>query len=180
MWTWDFIHDWTIKGGSCRILSIVDEYTRQARCLHVERNIGSGKVKEIMMQLIQEYGSPAFIRSDNGPEFIGRLLSEWLKEQQIKTLYIDPGSPVQNGYVESFHDKFRRECLGREIFYTLSECRVVVKDWLWKYNHQRPHRSLGMRTPNEYAEQLNGSEKIHPTIRPTASSSEESCRTTIP
>jgi len=180
VWTWDFIHDWTVKGGSYRILSIVDEYTRQAHCLHVNRHIGSSKVNAMMVQLIEKHGAPGFIRSDNGPEFIGRTLNEWLKEQEIKTLYIDPGCPWQNGYVESFHDKFRRECLGREIFYTLSECRVVVKDWLWKYNHQRPHRSLGMRTPNEFAEEQNDVGKILPPLRPPASTPEESCRTTIP
>ena len=104
-----------------------------------------------MEQLIAKHGPPEFIRSDNGPEFIGRTLGDWLKKQDIKTLYIAPGSPWQNGYVESFHDKFRRECLGREIFYTLTECRVVVNDWKRKYNQARPHRSLGMQTPVEFA-----------------------------
>lgn len=116
VWTWDFIHDWTVKGGSCRILSVVDEDTRQAHCLHVARHIGSKTVQALMEKMIDKYRVPAFIRSDNGPEFIGRSFGEWLKEKGIKTLYIDPGSPWQNGYVESLHDKFRRECLGREIF----------------------------------------------------------------
>jgi putative transposase len=151
VWTWDFIHDWTLKGGSCRILSVVDEYTRQAHCLHVARHIGSRTVQALMDTMTAKYGAPDYIRSDNGPEFTGRSLEDWLKEQNIKTLYIDPGSPWQNGYVESFHDKFRRECLGREICYTLTECRVVVNDWKRKYNEVRPHRSLGMQTPWEFA-----------------------------
>jgi transposase InsO family protein len=133
-----------------------------------------------MEKLIAEHGSPDFIRSDNGPEFIGRSLSQWLEERDIKTLYIEPGSPWQNGYVESFHDKFRRECLGREIFYTLSECRVVVKDWKWKYNHVRPHRSLGMQTPLEFADKQGSQPKILPVLRPTASTPEESCTAAPP
>ncbi len=151
VWTWDFIHDWTLKGGSCRILSVVDEYTRQVHCFHVARHIGSKTVQALMDRMIAKYGAPDYIRSDNGPEFIGRSLGDWLKDQNIKTLYIDPGSPWQNGYVESFHDKFRRECLGREIFYTLTECRAVVNDWKRKYNQVRPPRSLGMQTPMEFA-----------------------------
>ncbi len=151
VWTWDFIHDVTVKGGSFRVLSVVDEYTREVLALHVERNIGSGKVREVMERLVVEHGAPGYIRSDNGPEFVARNLQNWLAEKQIKTLYIEPGSPWQNGYVESFHDKFRRECLARELFYTLSEARVVIGDWRKKYNTVRPHRSLGMKTPADFA-----------------------------
>ncbi len=151
VWTWDFIHDWTVKGGAFRVLSIVDEYTREVHALHVDRNIGSKKVRRVMEELIRRHGAPAYIRSDNGPEFIATQLREWLALHEIKTLYIEPGSPWQNGYVESFHDKFRRECLARDIFYTLSESRVVIADWRDKYNHVRPHRSLRMETPKEFA-----------------------------
>ena len=87
-------------------------------------------------------------------QFVAHLLRDWLEKAKIKTLYIDPGSPWQNGYVESFHDKFRRECLGREMFYTLRECRVVIGDWRRKFNEVRPHRSLGMRTPKEFTAEL--------------------------
>ena len=151
VWSWDFIHDWTVKGGAFRVLSVVDEYTRETHALHVDRSIGAKKVREVMRGLIARYGAPAYIRSDNGPEFIARLLQEWLAQERIQTLYIEPGSPWQNGYVESFHDKFRRECLARNIFYTLSERRVVIGDWRRKFNTIRPHRSLGMRTPEEFA-----------------------------
>ena len=151
VWSWDFIHDRTVRGGSCRILSIVDEFTRECHLLHVDRSIGSKKVKEQLIGLIEEHGAPDYIRSDNGPEFIGKVLCKWLAQCEIKTLYIEPGCPWQNGYVESFHDKFRRECLARELFFTMSECRVVVTDWRRKYNKVRPHRSLGMRTPAEFA-----------------------------
>ena len=131
-----------------------------------------------MEKMIDEYGAPDFIRSDNGPEFICRSLGEWLKEQDIKTLYIGPGNPWQNGYVESFHDKFRRECVGREIFYTLTERRVVVNDWKRKYNQVRPHRSLGMQTPVEFAKNHSNRAKILSALRPTASTPVESCTTT--
>ena len=151
VWTWDFIHDVTVKGGAFRVLSVVDEYTREVLALHADRHIGSGKVREVMERLVAEYGAPGYIRSDNGPEFVARNLQWWLAGQQIKTLYIEPGSPWQNGYVESFHDKFRRECLARELFYTLGEARVVIGDWRMKYNIVRPHRSLGMKTPAEFA-----------------------------
>jgi transposase InsO family protein len=151
VWTWDFIHDWTLKGGAFRVLSVVDEYTREVLALHVERHIGSGKVREVMERLVAEHGAPGFIRSDNGPEFVARNLQRWLAEARIKTLYIEPGSPWQNGHVESFHDKFRRECLARELFYTLGESRVVIGDWRRKFNEVRPHRSLGMKTPAEFA-----------------------------
>jgi transposase InsO family protein len=154
VWSWDFIHDWTVKGGAFRVLSVVDEYTRETHGLHVDRHIGAKKVCEVMKQLISQHGAPRYIRSDNGPEFVANLMRDWLENEGIKTLYIDPGSPWQNGYVESFHDKFRRECLGREMFYTLSESRVVIADWHQKFNEVRPHRSLGMRTPKEFTAEL--------------------------
>jgi transposase InsO family protein len=185
VWTWDFIYDWTLKGGSCRILSVVDEYTRECHLLHVDRHIGAKKVQDLLEGLIQEHGAPDYIRSDNGPEFIATSLGHWLAENEIKTLYIEPGCPWQNGYVESFHDKFRRECLGRELFYTLSECRVVVGDWRVKYNQVRPHRSLGMMTPQEFANRQKPepnhpqpTAKVHPSFRPTASTAEEPCQLT--
>ena len=128
-----------------------DEYTREVHALHVARNIGSGKVREVMSKLVERHGAPGHIRSDNGPEFVAKSLQAWLKYENIKTLYIDPGCPWQNGYVESFHDKFRRECLARELFYTLSEARVVIAAWRKKFNQIRPHRSLSMKTPEEFA-----------------------------
>jgi len=156
VWSWDFIHDHTTRGGSMRILSLVDEYTRETHELYVDRNIGAYKLCGILGQAIDTHGAPGYIRSDNGPEFIARHLQQWLREEGVKTLFIDPGSPWQNGYVESFHDKFRRECLNREIFYTLGEARVVIEAWRRKFNAVRPHRSLRMLTPQEYAQQESG------------------------
>jgi len=100
VWSWDFIHDWTVKGGNYRVLSVVDEFTRETHALHVDRHIGAKKVREVMKQLIRQHGAPSYIRSDNGPEFVAHLLRDWLEKAKIKTLYIDPGSPWQNGYVE--------------------------------------------------------------------------------
>lgn len=104
-----------------------------------------------MQQFIATHGAPAFIRSKNDSEFIRNLLGELVNEQDIKTLYKDPSSPWQNGYTESFHGEFMNECLGREIFYTLTKCQVVVNDWKRQYNQVRPHRSLGMQTPLVFA-----------------------------
>ena len=104
-----------------------------------------------MTRLIDEHGAPEYIRSDNGSEFIESNLREWLAEEGIKTLYIDPGSPWQNGFIESFHARFREECLNREQLWTLTEARVVIEDWRYKYNHIRPHRSLGYVTPIQFA-----------------------------
>ena len=152
VWTWDFVHDTTMRGGQLRMLTVLDEYTRVCRCIHVERRINAEKVQQVMARLIEEYGAPAFIRSDNGSEFIEKNLREWLERKHIKTLYIEPGSPWQNGFIESFHARLRQECLNREQLWTLTEARVVIEDWRWKYNHIRPHRSLGYITPIQFAQ----------------------------
>ena len=158
VWTWDFVHDTTKRGGKLRMLNIIDEYTRECLCIHVDRQINAGKVKKIFSNLIDEQGAPKHIRSDNGSEFIERGLREWLAENEIKTLYIEAGCPWQNGYIESFNARLREECLNREELWTLTEARVVIEDWRWKYNHVRPHRSLGYITPNEYAQDEVGEE----------------------
>ena len=152
VWTWDFVHDTTVRGGKLRTLNVIDEYTRECLCIHVARRIDSNKVKRIISELIDEHGAPDHIRSDNGSEFIAHHLRDWLAENEIMTLYIDPGSPWQNGHIESFNARFRDECLNREQFWTLTEARVVIEDWRWKYNHVRPHRSLGYITPLEFAQ----------------------------
>lgn len=152
VWTWDFIHDRTMRGGPLRMLTVLDEYTRECRCIHVDRRINAVKVQRIMARLIHEHGAPEYIRSDNGSEFIERQLREWLGFEGIKTLYIEPGSPWQNGYIESFHARFRQEFLDREQLWTLTEARVLIEEWRWKYNHIRPHRSLGNITPIQFAQ----------------------------
>ena len=130
----------------------MDEHTRECRCIHVDRRVNARKDQSVMARLIGEYGTPKYIRSDNGPEFIEKQLRRWLRLQNVKTLYIEPGSPWQNGYIESFHARFRQECLDREQLWTLTEAQVVSEDWRWKYNHFRPHRSLGYITPIQFAQ----------------------------
>lgn len=143
-----------MRGGKLRMLTVLDEYTRESRCIYVDRKINAEKVQRVMARLIEEYGVPQYIRSDNGSEFIEKNLREWLSSEGIKTLYIEPGSLWQNGYIESFHARFREECLNREQLWTLTEARVVIGDWRWKYNYIRPHRSLGYISPIKFAQQI--------------------------
>ena len=152
VWTWDFVHDTTVRGGKLRMLNVIDEHTRECLCIYVARRINARKVRQVMSDLIDVHGAPEHIRSDNGSEFIEGNLRAWLKDNEIDTLYIDPGSPWQNGYIESFNARLREECLNREQLWTLTEARVVLEDWRWKYNHVRPHRSLGYITPREFAQ----------------------------
>lgn len=157
VWTWDFVHDSTIRGGKLRMLNIIDEHTRECLCIHVDRKINAKKVRGVLQRLVEAYGAPEYIRSDNGSEFIEKELRQWIDDAGIKTIYIDPGSPWQNGYIESFNARLRDECLDRELLYTLTEARVVLEDWRWKYNHLRPHRSLGYMTPLRFAQQNSNS-----------------------
>jgi putative transposase len=151
VWTWDFIADATVRGGALRILTILDEYTRECHVLRVDRALKSGDVLAWLQKAIEAHGAPAYLRSDNGSEFIAKVVQQWLKENQIKTIYIEPGSPWQNGFVESFHGRFRDECLNREVLWTLTEARVVVGDYRQKYNQVRPHSRLGYESPAMFA-----------------------------
>lgn len=154
VWTWDFVHYTTTRGGKLRMLTVVDEYTHRCLRIHVDRRINARKVRQIMSHLIAEHGAPGHIRSDNGSEFIEKELRAWLASHKIKTIYIDPGSPWQNGFIESFNARLRHECLNREQLFTLTEARVVIEDWRWKYNHIRPHGSLGYISPVEFEQEL--------------------------
>ena len=133
------------------MLTVVDEYTRECHLIHVDRRIRATAVRDQLFRLIEQHGAPEYIRSDNGSEFIEKSLQAWLKTLEIKTLFIDPGSPWQNGYIESFHSRFREECLEREQLWTLSEARVVLEDWRREYNYVRPHKSLKLETPKHFA-----------------------------
>lgn len=151
VWSWDFVADQTQQGSAFRILTLIDEHTRQCLATHVAWSIRAQDVLQVLEGVMRQRGTPQHIRSDNGPEFIAYVIQDWLKEHQIKTLYIKPGSPWENGYIESFHDKFRDECLNREVFGSLAEARAVIDQWRHEYNHCRPHSSLGYRTPAEVA-----------------------------
>ena len=135
------------------MLNVIDEYTRECLRIHVDRRTNPRKARRIMSSLIERKGALDHIRSHNGSEFIESGLGSWLAEKRIKTLYIERRSPWQNGYVESFNARFREESLDREQLWTLTEDRVVIENWRWKYNNIRPHRSLGYVNPLEFAQE---------------------------
>jgi transposase InsO family protein len=151
VWTWDFIADSTLRGGALKMLTILDEYTRECHVLRADRALRAADVLCWLERAIAEHGAPDYLRSDNGPEFVADAVQRWLRERQIKTIYIDPGSPWQNGFVESFHGRFRDECLNREQLWTLTEARVVVEDYRREYNQRRPHSTLGYQSPTQFA-----------------------------
>ena len=147
MWAYDFAQIRTRDGRAVRLLTIIDEYTRECLAIRVGRSIRSSDVIETLAGLMTARGVPEHIRSDNGPEFTARAVREWLGKVGAKTLYIEPGSPWENGYVESFNSKLRDELLDREVFYTLLEVRVLTEQYRQTYNRIRPHSSLGYRPP---------------------------------
>jgi transposase InsO family protein len=151
VWTWDFIADATVRGGALRMLTILDEHTRECHVLRAERALKAADVLHWLHKAVEQHGAPEYLRSDNGSEFIAKIVQQWLKDHRIKTLYIEPGSPWQNGFVESFHGRFRDECLNREQLWTLTEARVVVGDFRQKYNQVRPHSKLGYESPVTFA-----------------------------
>ena len=151
VWSVDFIFDRTTNGRALKILSVIDEYTRECLALEVGRKLTSGQLIEVLTELFGIRGVPGFLRSDNGPEFVARRLRSFLEKLEIGTSYIEPGSPWQNGYVESFHSRFRDECLALEEFETVGEAIEVIGRWRQSYNHRRPHGSLGGLTPAEFS-----------------------------
>jgi len=152
VWAYDFIHDATTDGRKLKMLTIEDEFTRECLKIAPDRSIRAGKVVEILKTLFNEHGAPSYIRSDNGPEFIARAIKDYLLESETKTIYIDPGKPWQNAFEESFHGRFRDECLNMEEFNSLAEARVITEKWRRQYNGERPHSSLDYMTPLEFKE----------------------------
>ncbi len=151
VWSVDFIFDRTTNGRSLKMLVIVDEFTRECIALEVDRKITSDDFIDVLVDLFAIRGVPSFIRSDNGPEFIARRVRKFLGSIDVGTSYIEPGSPWQNGYVESFNSRFRDECLSCEEFTTVQEARVIIEHWRQSYNHRRPHGSLDGLTPAAFA-----------------------------
>lgn len=147
VWSYDFMIARTGDGRAFRILTILDEYTRECLGILVDRKISSEDVIDQVFQLFVFRGIPEHIRSDNGTEFTARSIKKWLNSLGVKTLFIEPGSPWENGYIESFNGKLRDELLNREIFTTLTEARVLIEQWRREYNQVRPHSSLGYRPP---------------------------------
>jgi len=151
VWSYDFVEDRTERGGKLRILAIIDEYTRECLAIRVAPSIPTSAVVRVLEWLFLTRGVPKHIRSDNGPEFVARVVCQWLEESGCQTLFINPGSPWENGYIESFIDKIRDECLNREVFRNGREAQAIVENWRQEYNNYRPHSSLDYLTPSEFA-----------------------------
>ena len=150
VWTYDFAHDTTSDGRTLRWFSVIDECSRVDLALEVERRFPGASVIEVLDRLFSEHGVPAFIRSDHGPEFISKAVRKWLADRGVGTIFVAPGSPWENGYVESFHATLRDELLEREEFGNVLEARLLAAGFRDEYNHVRPHGSLGGQTPMEF------------------------------
>ena len=147
VWSYDFVADRTRNGKAIRILNVIDEYSRKSLAGLAKRHIKSENVLEVLFALFMEHGVPAFIRSDNGPEFTAGVVREWIRSLGSEPLFIEPGSPWENGFIESYNGKMRDELLNVELFDTLFEAQVLIDDWRDEYNKRRPHSSLGYRPP---------------------------------
>jgi len=147
VWSYDFVAERTSDGRAIRMLNIIDEYTRECLAIRVDRKITANDVIDTLADVFIRRGTPQFIRSDNGPEFVAQLIRQWLQDLGVQTAFIEPGSPWENGYIESFNGKLRDELLNREIFITLEEAKVLIEAWRKEYNEVRPHSSLKYRPP---------------------------------
>ena len=153
-WAMDFIVDGLANGRMVRILSVVDAFTRECLALEADTSLGSGRVTRVLERLIDERGLPENVRSDNGPEFTSRRMLGWAEERKINLVHIQPGRPMQNGHVESFHGRLRDECLNVSWFRTLNDVRRALDDYRQEYNWERPHSSLAYKTPAEFRQTL--------------------------
>jgi len=151
VWTYDFMSDQTEDGRRLKLLTVLDEFTRESPAIEIGRSIRAKDVILVLEYLFMVRGLPKFIRSDNGPEFIADAIKKWLEKKHVETLYIEPGSPWENGYIESFNGRLRDEILNREVFYSVKEAKVLVEDWWLEYNNHRPHSGLGYMTPAGFA-----------------------------
>jgi putative transposase len=155
VWTYDFMSDQTEDGRKLKLLTVLDEFTRESPVIEVGRSVRAKDVISVLEYLFMVRGVPKFIRSDNGPEFIADAIKKWLKKKHVGTLYIEPGSPWENGYIESFNGKLRDEVLNREVFYSVKEAKVIVESWRLEYNHHRPHSGLDYMSPAVFAASCN-------------------------
>lgn len=147
VWAYDFVHCRTDDGRAFRTLNIVDEYSRECLAIKVKRKLNSTTVIDVLTDLFILRGVPAYIRSDNGPEFVAKAVRAWIAAVGAKTAFIEPGSPWENGYCESFNARFRDELLNGEVFYSLKEAQIIIEEWRKHYNTVRPHSALGYRPP---------------------------------
>lgn len=175
VWAYDFVHDRTEDGRRIKILTVVDEYTRECLETEVARSITSRQVVNVLRELAQIRGLPTCVRSDNGPEFVARAVRSWLAENGSQATFIEPGAPWQNAYSESFNGKLRDELLASELFPSLAEARHLITQYRLDYNHRRPHSSLSYLTPAAFAARC--SAKDCAALRPRPSSGGILCST---
>ena len=154
VWSYDFVFDQTADGRPLKVLPVVDEYTRECLALVVGRSLTAADVVETLAKVVGERGVPAYLRSDNGPEFVAAAVKGWLAKEGVATLYIEPGSPWENAYSESFNSRLRDELLNREVFGSLKEAEVILAEHRRAYNHDRPHSSLGYVAPAVFASRV--------------------------
>lgn len=166
VWSYDFVMDRTHDGRAFRMLTVIDEFTRQSLAIHVDRKLTSESVLDCISDLFVRHGPPEHIRSDNGAEFTAQAVRDWLNRLGVKTLFIEPGSPWENGYNESFNGKLRDELLNTEIFHTLKEAKVLIERWRQHYNTIRPHSSLGYRPPAPEAILPRPAVQVYATLQP--------------
>jgi putative transposase len=159
VWTYDFLFDRTERGQLLKLLVVLDEYTRECHVIRVARRLDSRAVLESLTALFLVQGAPAYLRSDNGGEFIAAHLATWLARQGSGTVHIAPGHPWENGFVESFNGKLRDECLNEQVFWHERHAQVVIEGWRRHYNQERPHSALGYQTPAEMAARVRGETK---------------------
>jgi putative transposase len=178
-WAMDFIVDSLATGRMVRILSVVDAFTRECLALEADTSLGSGRVTRVLDRLIEERGRPENVRSDNGPEFTSRRMLAWSEERKTQLVHIQPGRPMQNGHVESFHGRLRDECLNASWFRTLGDVRTTLETWRQEYNWERPHSSLAYRTPGEFG-QIAGYANVESNKRFPHLHSHDGCEETSP
>jgi putative transposase len=154
VWSYDFVFDHCANGQQLKCLTVTDEFTKEGLAIDVDGRIRSPRVVEVLSRLVSARGAPAFLRSDNGPEFVSKTLLSWIVAQGIGTALIEPGKPWQNGVSESFNGKFRDECLSLEWFRSRAEAKVIIEAWRRHYNEVRPHSSLDYLTPKEFVARL--------------------------
>jgi len=150
VWAIDFVHDHCAHGQKLKCLTVIDEWTRECLAIDVAGSLRARRVVDVLARLVSVRGAPAYLRSDNGPEFVSRALLRWVTDERIETAFIDPGKPWQNGVDESFNGRFRDECLSLEWFRSRSEAAPLIEIWRKHYNEVRPHSSLGYLTPWEF------------------------------
>lgn len=160
IWTYDFVFDQSLSGKSLKMLTLIDEFTRECLAVEAGVSIKSERVRQILEKVCLGRGKPELMRSDNGSEFIGQAVGGWLQENGIKPLFIEPGKPWQNGRGESFNGKLRDECLSREWFSSVKEAQVVIDGWRKFYNEERPHSSLGYLTPGEFKSRMENNQSL--------------------